>query len=297
MPNSMISSGFLTHATGRERAGSLCKSVRYAWLRVVRRYGWRAMPFFGHRTRHEREWEEVRSSAQDDLVALGDDIRSLDVDIQMPGVADDAKQRYGQALQAYQRASEIFDRAKRPEDLAPVSETLEEGRYAMAYSKALLEGRPPPERRPPCFFDPRHGPSTEDVQWAPPGGSPRPVPACAADAVRIKEGFAPHGRQVTVDGRPTDYWNAPRHYGPWAGGYFNGFGGGGLLPGMLMGSALGAGLGFGAGGLFGGDGDGDGDGDRGDGDGDRGDGDGGGWGDGGGGGGDWGGGDGGGGDF
>ena len=237
------------------------------------------LPFFGHKTRREREWEEVRSSAQDDLVALGDDIRSLDVDVQMPGVSDEVKQRYEQALEAYQRASEIFDRAKRPEDLAPVSETLEEGRYAMAYAKALLQGRPPPERRPPCFFDPRHGPSTEDVQWAPPGGSLRPVPACAADAVRIKDGFQPHGRQVTVDGRPTDYWNAPRHYGPWAGGYFNGFGGGGLLSSLLVGSALGAGLGLGAeaiGELFDGDGDG-GDGDWGDGDG----GDGGDWGDGG----------------
>ena len=237
------------------------------------------MPFFGHKTRREREWEEVRTSAQDDLVALGDDIRSLDVDIQMPGVSDEAKQRYEQALEAYQRASQIFDRAKRPEDLAPVSETLEEGRFAMAYAKAVLEGRPPPERRPPCFFDPRHGPSVEEVQWAPPGGSLRPVPACAADALRIKEGFQPHGRQVTVDGRPTDYWNAPRHYGPWAGGYFNGFGGGGLLQTLLVGSALGAGLGLGeelVGGLFGdGDGDGDGAGDGG-GDGDGwGDGDGG----------------------
>jgi hypothetical protein len=225
------------------------------------------MPFFGFKTRREREWEEVRASAQDDLVALGDDIRSLDVDIQMPGVSAEAKQRYDQALQAYQRASEIFDRAHRPEDLAPVSETLEEGRYAMAYTKAVLEGRPPPERRPPCFFDPRHGPSVDDVSWAPPGGVARPVPACAADALRIKEGFEPHGRQVLVNGRPTAYWNAPRHYGPWAGGYFNGFGGGGLLSTLLVGSALGAGLGLGAeavGGLFG---DGGGWGDGGDGDG------------------------------
>ncbi len=218
-------------------------------------------------------------------MALGDDIRALDVDVEMPGVSEDAKQRYEQAVEAYQRASQIFDHAKRPEDLAPVSETLEEGRYAMASAKALLAGRPVPERRPPCFFDPRHGPSTEEVEWAPPDGSSRPVPACAADALRVKEGFQPHGRQVTVNGRQMDYWNAPRHYGPWAGGYFNGFGGGGLLPGLLMGSVLGAGLGFGAGGLFDGDGDGDGDGDHGDGDGD---GDGGGWGDGGGGG-DWGG--------
>ena len=115
------------------------------------------------------------------------------------------------------------------------------------------------------------------MEWAPPDGSSRPVPACAADALRIKEGFQPHGRQVSVKGRPTDYWNAPRHYGPWAGGYLNGFGGGGLLSGLLVGSALGAGLGFGAeaiGDLFGGDG-GDGDGDSADG------GDGGDWGDGG----------------
>jgi hypothetical protein len=248
------------------------------------------VPFFGHKTRHEREWEEARGAAQEDLVSLGDDIRSLDVDISMPGVSGEAKQRYEQALQAYQHASQIFDQAERPEDLAPVSRTLEEGRYAMACTKALLEGQPIPERRPPCFFDPRHGPSTEDIDWAPPGGTPRRVPACAADVVRIKEGFDPHGRRVSVNGRPTEYWNAPAHYGPWAGGYFGGFGGG-LLSSLLMGSALGAGLGLGAeavGGLFGGDGDGgwgdggDGDGGWGDG-GDGGDGDGGdgGWGDGG----------------
>ena len=249
------------------------------------------VPFFGHKFRREREWDEVRASAQDDLVALGEEIRGLDVDISMPGASAEAKQRYDQALQAYQRASQIFDGARRPEDLAPVSETLEEGRYAMSYAKALLEGRPPPERRAPCFFDPRHGPSTEDVEWAPPGGTARPVPACAADAIRIREGFAPHGRQVSVNGRPTDYWNAPGHFGPMMGGYFNGFGGGSLMSTLLMGSALGAGLGLGeglVGDLFGdGDGDGDrGDGDGGDGDGDGGDGDG--WGDGG---------DGGGGDF
>jgi hypothetical protein len=236
--------------------------------------------FLGHKSRHEREWEEVRASAQEDLVALGDDIRSLDVDIEMPGVSDDAKQRYGQALEAYTRAGEIFDRAHRPQELAPVSETLEEGRYAMTAAKALLEGRPVPERRPPCFFDPRHGPSVEDVDWSPPGGQPRRIPTCAADALRIKEGFTPHGRQVAVNGRMTDYWNAPAHFGPYAGGYFQGFGGS-LVSALLAGSALGVGLGLGSelvGGLFGdgdgdgglfGDGDGDGDGGLfGDGDGD-----------------------------
>jgi hypothetical protein len=200
------------------------------------------------KSRRRREFEEVKASADEDLVALGQDIRALDLDVQMPGVDQDAVARYGQAVEAYQRAESQLAHAGRPEDLAPVTATLEEGRYAMAVSKALLAGQPVPERRPPCFFDPRHGPSTEEVEWAPPGGAPRPVPACAADALRIREGFDPHGRQVLVGGRPTDYWNAPAHYAPWAGGYFSGFGGGGgLLPGLLVGSALGGALGLGAG--------------------------------------------------
>jgi hypothetical protein len=246
---------------------------------------------FGFKTRRQREWEEVRDAARDDMVALGDDIRALDLDVEMPDVNPDAKQRYGQAVEAYDRANLVFERARQPEDLEAMASALEEGRFAMVAAKAIMEGREPPERRPPCFFDPRHGPSTEDVDWAPPGGQPRPVPACAADALRIKEGFDPHGRQVTVDGRPTDYWNAPAHYGPYAGGYFGGAGGG-LLPGLLMGSVLGGALGLGAGlfadDAFGGEGGGDW------GDGGDGGGDGGGWGDGG----DFGGGDfGGGGDF
>lgn len=216
------------------------------------------MPFLGHKTRRERDWEEVRAAAQDDVVGLGEEIRALDLDVQMPGVSPEATQRYGQALQAYERASKTFDQAKRPEDLAPVSETLEEGRWAMVCARAYLEGKQPPERRPPCFFDPRHGPSTEDVDWSPPNGAPRPVPACAADTLRVREGFDPHGRQVQVNGRPTDYWNAPAHYGPYAGGYFGGFGGGGMLPGLLIGSMLGGAMGMGiGGGLFGDDDGGD----------------------------------------
>ena len=50
-----------------------------------RSYRLRRVPFFGHKSRREREWDEVRASAQEDLVALGDDIRALDIDISMPG--------------------------------------------------------------------------------------------------------------------------------------------------------------------------------------------------------------------
>ena len=71
----------------------------------------------------------------------------------------------------------------------------------MSAAKAELGGGEAPERRPPCFFDPRHGPSVGDVEWAPSGGQPRPVPVCAADLQRISDGVDPEPRRVPVDGQ------------------------------------------------------------------------------------------------
>ena len=203
----------------------------------------------------EADMEEVRDTAREDLVALGDDIRALDLDVEMPDADAQGKRDYERALGCYETASARLDQARRPEDLEHVTSALEEGRYAMAAAKAELAGQAPPERRPPCFFDPRHGPSTRDVEWAPPGGEPRPVPACEADALRVEEGGEPAGREVLVRGQRTPYWNAGPAYGPWAGGFFGGVGGG-LLPGLFIGSMLGGGLGFGfPGDAFGAEGD------------------------------------------
>ena len=199
--------------------------------------GFLGATLMGRRRRREQEraqLAEVKTVARDDLVALGDDIRALDLDVEMPNADPQAKQLYGQAVDAYTRAEEGFDRAQRPEDLEPVSRTLEEGRYAMTAAKARLEGRPVPERTAPCFFDPRHGPSAEEIEWAPPGGQPRPVPVCAADATRIRDGLEPQTREIDVHGERMPYYNAPAYYGGWSGGFFGGFGG--FLPGMLLGS-------------------------------------------------------------
>jgi hypothetical protein len=187
----------------------------------------------------EAEFEQVRQVARDDVVALGDDIRALDLDMEMPNADPEAKRHYALAVERYTQASEALDHARRPEDMRPVTERLEEGRWAMEAVRAEMEGRPAPERRPPCFFDPRHGPSVTDVEWAPAGGQPRPVPACAADAVRIRDGEDPNVRQVPVNGELVPYWQAGPAFGPWAGGFF----GGGLLPGLLVGSMLGGALG------------------------------------------------------
>jgi hypothetical protein len=193
------------------------------------------------RARRDREALTTgKAVAQDDMLALADDIRALDLDVEMPDVDRDAKEHYGRAVEAYERADRAYDTARRPQDLAAVSSALEEGRYEMASAKARLEGREPPERRPPCFFDPRHGPSERDVLWAPPGGEPREVPACAADALRIEEGGDPEQREVLVGGQRTPYWGVPG-LTPYASGFY-GFFGGGLFPGFLLGSAFGGGL-------------------------------------------------------
>jgi hypothetical protein len=186
-----------------------------------------------------RPFAEVRETAEKDLLALADAIRALDLDVEMPGAPAAARADYERALDHYDRAKEAFDRAQRPEDFEEMSREVDDGQHALAVARARLEGRPPPERRPPCFFDPRHGPSVRDVMWAPPGGAERPVPACAADAIRVEEGEEPHARRVRVRGRRVPYWEAPAYYGPWAGGFFAG----GLLPGLLLGSALGGGVG------------------------------------------------------
>ena len=195
------------------------------------------------RQKREREEQvgELRETAHEDLAALGQDIRALDLDVEMPGVDPQGKEDYGRAVERYDEAERALDRAKDPADFAPIAEALEEGRWAMASAKARLEGQPAPERRPPCFFDPRHGPSTREVEWAPDGYARRPVPACEADAVRIESGQEPLAREVVAGGRRVPLYDAPGFYGPYAGGFFGGFSG--FLPGLLFGSMLGGAFG------------------------------------------------------
>jgi hypothetical protein len=216
----------------------------------------------GRARRREQEAElvEVKENVRDDLVALGDDIRALDLDMQMPDVNPAARDDYARAVDAYDRANRVFETARTTQELAPAAEALEEGRYAMTAAKARLAGREPPERRPPCFFDPRHGPSSRDVEWAPIGGTPRPVPACEADAQRVERGEDPHARELTVHGQRVPYWEAGPAYAPFYGGFYGGFGS--FLPGLLLGSMISGGWddpspgdwgGFGGGDLGGGD--------------------------------------------
>jgi hypothetical protein len=201
------------------------------------------------RREEQAQLDDLRTAARDDLVALGDDVRDIDLDIEMPDADPRARAELGRGLEAYERAERLLARARHPDDIAAVTRTVDDGRQAMAASRALLDGREPPERRPPCFFDPRHGPSVTEAVWAPPGGQEREVPVCAADAARLADGQDPQTREVLAGGRSVPYYMAPSYFGPWAGGFFGG-GGGMFLPGLLAGTLLGGSL-FGPGVAFG----------------------------------------------
>ncbi|MFG2562450.1 hypothetical protein [Streptomyces sp. NPDC048496] len=194
------------------------------------------------RKREERgraELEALRVVVDEDITAFGEELDRLDFSPDEPGATDDMRQDYTHALDAYDRAKVQMAGATRPHDVQPVTETLEQGRFALATLAARRTGAPLPEHRLPCFFDPRHGPSATDMQWAPHGGTVRPVPACAADAARMADGEEPQSRMVNTDHGTQPYWNAGPAYTPWAGGYFGGAGGG-MLGGLLMGTVLGS---------------------------------------------------------
>ncbi|WP_272260706.1 hypothetical protein [Streptomyces xanthophaeus] len=194
--------------------------------------------------RNQRKKEETRREAvarlsvvvDEDITAFGEELERLDFHPAEPGADDAMRRDYEQGLDSYEKAKQIMARVQRPEEVTGVTQALEDGRYALASLDARRQGKPLPERRMPCFFDPRHGPSAEDATWAPAGGASRTVPVCTADAVRLRDGLDPAVRTVDTERGPRPYYDAGPAYGPWAGGYF----GGGILPGLLMGTMLGS---------------------------------------------------------
>jgi hypothetical protein len=180
--------------------------------------------------------DRLRVVVDEDITAFGEELDRLDFQPGEPGADDAMRADYAHALDAYETAKQRMAAATRPEEVRTVTEALEDGRFSLARLAARRAGRPLPERRPPCFLDPRHGPSVTDATWTPPGGAPRQVPVCAADATRLADGRDPVIREVDTEYGRRPYWDAGPAYGPWAGGYF----GGGILPGLLVGTLLGS---------------------------------------------------------
>src|SRR6478736_2533356 len=176
------------------------------------------------RDRQRTELEPVKKLVFEDVTVLGEELQQLDLDLAGRRLDEGARADYQRALDAYEAAKTALDAMTSPDDVRHVTEILEDGRYAIACVRARAAGEPLPTRRPPCFFDPRHGPSVADVPWVPPDGVERDVPACALDVERVRAGAEPDVRKVMVGAQRVPYWQGGRAYEPYAAGYFGAFG-------------------------------------------------------------------------
>jgi len=164
-----------------------------------------------------------RDAIDADITTYGEELRDLDLDVVGRELSAEARDDYSRALDAYDGSKQQLLTARSNADVKRIAQILEEGRYNIACVKARAEGRPVPEHRAPCFFDPAHGVSVEDVTWAPAGGAARQVPACAADAQRIRTGNDPSIRMVNAGQGMVPYWDS-REYAPWVQGYYGRYG-------------------------------------------------------------------------
>ena len=166
---------------------------------------------------------EVKGVVDEDVTVFGEELQDLHIDTMTTTLDQAMRQDYQRALNSYETAKSRLDLMEAPDDARSVTQALEDGRYAMACVRARQAGDPLPTRRSPCFFNPQHGPSTTDISWAPPGGQPRDIPVCAADADRVQQGAEPDIRVVGKGRISTPYWQSGPAYRPYAMGYYSSY--------------------------------------------------------------------------
>jgi hypothetical protein len=178
------------------------------------------------RDRRERELAErnafrhVRRAADEDVTRFGEELTGLHFDTLGAELDDQGRADYERALDAYEDAKAALARSESAADVTGVTRTLADGRFSHACVLAAQAGDARPPRRPPCFFDPAHGPASRDVEWAPPGGVPREVPVCFRDAERLAGGGQPDVRLVRLGDRRVAWFASGPMYAAWAGGWY-----------------------------------------------------------------------------
>ena len=172
------------------------------------------------RSKQESDFElrAVSKVADEDVTQFGEELQDLHIDTLTTKLDPAMRQDYQRALDAYENAKSLMRNARLPEDVTGVTKALEEGRYAKACVLARESGEPLPERRPPCFFNPAHGPAHTDVEWAPLGGVAREIPVCLADANRLAQGAEPEARMVRSGSKMVPWYEAGPRYAAYAQG-------------------------------------------------------------------------------
>ncbi|RYB91416.1 hypothetical protein EUA06_08805 [Nocardioides glacieisoli] len=163
--------------------------------------------FGGRRRRREEElvakdaWRTARKLMDEDVTVLGEQVAELHVDTLGDAPDTEAVDHYRRALENYDQATSLLAASETVEDVVAIEQVVADARYHRAAVIAIRDGDPLPGRREPCFFNPQHGPSMQDVEWTPPGGTPRTIATCAADARRLAAGEEPLVRMVRLGDR------------------------------------------------------------------------------------------------
>ena len=186
------------------------------------------------------ELRVVSKVADEDVTQFGEELQDLHIDTLTTELDPSMRQDYQRALDAYENAKSLMRDARRPEDVTGVTKALEDGRYAKACVLARMSGEPLPERRPPCFFNPAHGPAQTDVEWAPLGGVAREIPVCLADANRLAQGAEPEARMVRSGSKMVPWYEAGPRYAAYAQGYYGSWATDGLFPAFVLGTTVGS---------------------------------------------------------
>ena len=168
----------------------------------------------------EADLAVTRRLAEEDVVVFGEQLQRLDEHVGTTRLDSEGRADYQRALDAYESVQRTLERLQHADEVSRVVDTLSTGRYALACVQARVEGRPLPELRTPCFFNPQHGPSTADVVWTSPIHGTRKVPACAQDAARVAAREQPDLRFVQYGASKVPYWEAGQTYNPYTSGYF-----------------------------------------------------------------------------
>src|SRR3954462_10229915 len=112
--------------------------------------------------RRTADLEAVRKVTAEDVTRFGEELQRLDTRLLTTELDEATRQDYQRALDSYEAAKDSLARVTVADEVRHVTEALEDGRYAVASVKARVAGESLPVRRPPCFFNPAHGPSTTD---------------------------------------------------------------------------------------------------------------------------------------
>jgi hypothetical protein len=180
---------------------------------------WGVTALGARRTRRSEEklhLEVTRPVLNEEIIDLSQKVSAL------PTTSDPQQSKLSKdVLDAVEKARHRLDEAEGDADTEAVATLLGSARYGLACLGALQAGKPIPEPTPPCFFDPRHGPSTTGVDWAPEDGSTRQVQVCAACAARVAANEKPDIRMVTVRDRPRPYYTLGEELASYIDGYWS----------------------------------------------------------------------------